>query len=75
MKSKKTIRFRVECNYGSRYFEIGTDAYSYFREIVRDFDGYAQLWVVLTEKSSKDFSMKQELIAYSEVNILKNQDC
>jgi len=56
---KKT--YRVECNFGSKYFENAVDAFDYFHEKANQ--GFkVDIFLRLTEKSHKHFKVTEELL-------------
>lgn len=62
---KKFKRFRVECNFGSKYFDDENKARKYFYQCVAK-KVCAEAWLVEYEccPKSKTFSARQELIAF-----------
>ena len=56
--------YRVECNYGSRYFENGVEAFEYFQNMTETQNQSVELWLVIKENTKKLYSVTQELIAY-----------
>lgn len=61
---KKTY-YRVECNYGSKYFDKGIEAYIYFSQMSVMQKESVELWLINKECTKKLFSITQELIAYA----------
>ena len=65
-------KYRVECNYGSRYFENAAKAFSFFkRKRNRNLD--VEIWLVTYNysHSAKRYSATQELLDYSSTNMPK----
>lgn len=59
-------KYRVECNYGSRYFENATKAFAFFKKCKgRNLD--AEIWLVTydVDEHVQRYSAKQELLDYS----------
>jgi len=57
--------YRVECNFGSKYFESGVSAFAYFEQMKTKQMTSVELWLVIKERTPKLYSVTQELIAYS----------
>ena len=65
-------KYRVECNYGSRYFENAAKAFAFFkRKMARNLD--VEIWLVTYcySISTKRFTATQELLDYSSTNMPK----
>ena len=65
-------RYRVECNYGSRYFDDAAKAFTFFnRRKARNLD--VEIWLVTYRYSevAKRFAAMQELLDYSSTNMPK----
>jgi len=59
-------RFRVECNFGSKYFDEAVDAFAYFEKCKKK-NRNVGIWVISLcyIKKTKRFSASQELLDYS----------
>lgn len=58
-------RFRVECNYGSKYFDTAVEAFSYFEKCKKR-NRNVTIWAVdITLSHSKRISAVQEMLDYS----------
>ena len=56
--------YRVECNFGSKYFASNKQAFIYFN--YRKAQGYAvEIWLVKRETTKTLFSVSQILIDYA----------
>lgn len=65
-------KYRVECNYGSRYFDCAAKAMAFYnRKKARNLD--VEIWVVSYYYSDKTnrFAAVQELLDYSSSNMPK----
>ena len=65
-------KYRVECNYGSRYFDNATKAFAFFkRKVALNRD--VEIWLVVYQYSIslKRFAATQELLDYSSTNMPK----
>ena len=60
----KTNYYRVECNFGNKFFENGFQAFKYF-ERMRKRGFKVSLWLVVFNDNLKDLAVRQELIAHS----------
>lgn len=59
-------RYRVECNFGSRYFGLATKAFAFFKKCKgRNLD--VEIWLVTYDVDQKvqRYSATQELLDYS----------
>lgn len=65
-------RFRVECNFGSKYFNNAAEAFSYF-EKCKSKNRNVGIWIMSLcyIKKSKRVSVTQELLDYSFTNLHK----
>lgn len=64
--------YRVECNYGSKYFETATKSFAYFKKKkTKHMD--VEIWLVTYVYSQKTntYSAIQELLDYSSSNLPK----
>ena len=67
-------RYRVECNYGSRYFNCAAKAFAFFkRQAARNLD--VEIWLVTYyySESAKRYAALQELLDYSGTALPKCQ--
>ena len=57
--------YRVETNYGSRYFNNGIQAYYYYEDMLAS-DSYVELWLIVKElkEDKSHYKVWQEVIAY-----------
>lgn len=65
-------KYRVECNFGSRYFDRAADAFAYFKhKKAKNLD--VEIWLVIYCYSEKDnrFAAMQELLDYSSTTMPK----
>lgn len=66
-------KYRVECNYGSRYFDNASKAIEYFnRKKARNLD--VEIWLVFYcyIEQKKQFVAYQKLLCYSSTNMPKS---
>ena len=69
--NKTQIKYRVECNYGSKYFLNGFMAFDYFQDCRERCEHNVELWVyIVDECRGKTLSVRQELLAYYITNEL-----
>ncbi len=64
--------YRVECNFGSKYFETATKGFAYFKKKkAKHLD--VEIWLVNYSYSQKTntYSATQELLDYSSTNLPK----
>ena len=71
MKQEISRYYRVECNFGSKYFHDRDKAFAYYnRKAVKNLD--VELWLMAYCRCTKKFHAEQQLIAYSGTQFLKN---
>ena len=62
------INFRVECNHGSKYFDKGTDAFTYFHtQALKGLD--VEIWLRQIEKTRRFYSITEELLDFNGRNV------
>lgn len=58
-------KYRVECNYGSKYFNNAVDAFWYYRKKAIQYNS-TYIYLCTIEKTKNRFSIVQELLDYTE---------
>jgi len=58
------IKYRVEVNHGSKYFEHGIDAFSYFN-LMRMKRKTAEIWLMHYEITPRLFKVSQQLLDFT----------
>lgn len=65
-------KYRVECNFGSKYFTEASKGFAYFKQRKsRNLD--VEIWLVnyTYDSENNNYSAKQELLDYSSSNLPK----
>lgn len=71
-EQRAMTKYRVECNYGSRYFSNATKAFAFFKKC-KDRNLDVEIWIVTycIDEQVKRYSATQELLDYSFTNLPK----
>ena len=57
--------YRVECNFGNKYFENAVEAFAYFHE--KTIQGFkVEIFLRITEKTHRYFKVTEELLDSSD---------
>ncbi len=63
-------KYRVECNYGSRYFDCAAKAFEYYKQ-KKSLNMDVEIWLVTYIRNDSGYATRQELLDYSSSNMPK----
>ena len=63
-------KYRVECNYGSRYFSCAAKAFAYYKQ-KKSLNMDVEIWLVTYIRNDSGYAATQELLDYSSSNMPK----